>query len=553
MSARHLVIGVDGADLALVRKFGPGRLPTLHALMRDGAYAALESVQPPATLPNWTTFLTGVDPGRHGVFDFTLRRGYRVSFTAGTIREAPTIAARLDALGLACACIGFPATYPPERLQNGYFMSGWDSPVAFEADRSFVWPPALYDRIADRFGPPRFDDVDEFAATGEGWHAALAARLVERIERKTELARFLLDEKSFDLFAFYFGETDTASHHLFSLCDAASPRHPSTEPESDALAQVYGAIDRAIARLCEAAGPGVELTIVSDHGSGGSSDKVLYLNRALEEAGLLRFRPERTKAASRLKDIALTRLPARAREKLFGAFGRALPGFLESRARFGAIDMSATRAFSDELNYFPAIHLNLRGREPEGIVDREGARSVAREVEAALLAIVDPWSGRRVVSAVHRREDLFEGPFLERAPDLLLELELDQGYSYNLQPSSSAPAGIGAWRKLAPDEYLGRKGRSLPGSHRSHGLFVAHGPRVTNAGEIRAHIADATATLLARMGVSVPANARGRVLFEIVSSFERGAELPPAPEPRAERRDTNLVEERLRSLGYIDR
>ena len=99
MPARHLVLGLDGADLDLVRAFGPHRLPALFALMNRGAFAHQASVMPPATLPNWTTFLTGLDPGRHGVFDFTTRSGYDVRFTAGTVREAPTLVARLDKLG----------------------------------------------------------------------------------------------------------------------------------------------------------------------------------------------------------------------------------------------------------------------------------------------------------------------------------------------------------------------------------------------------------------------------------------------------------------------
>ena len=73
--ARQLLIGLDGAGLDLVRAFGPRELPHLHACMARGAYAALRSVLPPATLPNWTTLLTGMNPGRHGVFDFTVRDG----------------------------------------------------------------------------------------------------------------------------------------------------------------------------------------------------------------------------------------------------------------------------------------------------------------------------------------------------------------------------------------------------------------------------------------------------------------------------------------------
>jgi predicted AlkP superfamily phosphohydrolase/phosphomutase len=549
VSARSLVIGLDGADVDVIHTIGAERLPNLYALMRSGAWARLESVMPPATLPNWTTFLTGVDPGRHGVFDFATRDGYRVAFTAGTVREAPTIAARLDRLGLACACIGFPATWPPEKLERGVFMSGWDSPVAFEADRSFVWPSSLYDEIQRRFGAVRFDDVDEFDADKPGWHERLPDALIARIRTKTELATWLLDRNEWDLFAFYFGESDTASHHLFAHWDAGSPRH--VRGLEDGLTRVYVALDEAVGILSRAAGERRELTIVSDHGSGGSGDRVLYLNRALEEAGLLVFRPSRNAIASRAKDLALTALPPRARQLAFGLAGRALPGWLESRARFGAIDFSRTRAFSDELNYFPSVCFNVRGREPRGIVaDRD---AVSREVEDALYALRDPWSGQPVVRQVWRREDLYEGPFIERAPDLILDLHLDpRGYSVNLMPSASAPPGTGPWRKLAKSEHLGRKGRSLPGSHRPRGLFVAHGPSVRPTGEVRARIADASATLLARMGVRPSEEMCGRVLREALASTSIDRALPGAELEGKRDGDRASLERRLRALGYVD-
>lgn len=545
MSARALVIGLDGADVDLIRAIGPARLPFLHSMMEGGAWARLESVMPPATLPNWTTFLTGVDPGRHGVFDFATRRGYRIAFTAGTVREAPTIALRLDRLGLACACVGFPATWPPERLERGVFISGWDSPVAFEADRSFVWPPALHAEIAARFGPMRFDDVDELHTGAPGWYERLPGALSERIEHKTELALWLLDRRPWDLFAFYFGESDTAAHHLYAHWDARSPRHPHPR-DTDGLARVYAALDEAASRIARAAGESCELTIVSDHGSGGAGDRVLYLNRALEEAGLLAFRASPPIAL--LKDLALTVLPPRARQSVFHVFGRALPGWVESRARFAAIDFDRTRAFSDELNYFPSVTFNLRGREPRGIADP----GVSREVTDVLLALRDPWTHRPVVRHVWRREELYEGPFVERAPDLLLDLHLDpDGYTVNLMPSAIAPRGTGPWRKLSASEHLGRKGRSLPGSHRPRGLFVAHGPSV-RAGEVRARIADATATLLARLGIAPSPEMSGRVLHEALHRRALDRTLPAAPAPTAREGERHNLERRLRALGYID-
>lgn len=574
-AARSLVIGLDGADLSVVRRLGEARLPNLHAQMARGAFAKLDTVVPHATLPNWTTFLTALDPGAHGVFDFTTRDGYEVRFTAGSVREAPTLAARLDKLAKRCACLFFPATYPPERLQHGVFISGWDAPVAFSADPSFVWPRALHAEILQRFGAQRFDDVDEFAADQPDWHATLADSLIARIEKRTRLAEWLLTRQRWDLFALYFGESDTASHHLWSLFDEASPRHPpdTTPWLKESLPRVYAALDRAVGRLLEAAGgDGVELTIVSDHGSGGSSDKVLYLNRALQRAGLLTMRPQAMGGvgaapgalASKLKDVALTRLPPALRERIFRAAGTRLPSWLESRVRFGQIDMTGTRAFSDELNYFPAIHFNLRGREPSGQLAPADVPSVTREIRAALGELRDPDSGRPVVKAVHAREALFHGPFVQRAPDLIVELALDVRaggqYSYNVMPSASAPAELSPdalFHTLGPADYLGRKGRSLPGSHRRHGLFVAAGPRVRALGEVHAHIADASATVLARMGVAPPEDAMGKVLPlgpELGGETDRSIALPAAERQRdgADAEDEARVAARLRNLGYIE-
>ena len=567
MAARALVLGLDGFDLGLVQQFGPECLPNLHALMARGVFAALESVQPPATLPNWTTFLTGVDPARHGVFDFTTRKGYRVRFTAGTAREVPTVFRQLDRLGLRCACLSFPATWPPEELEHGIFVSGWDAPVAFEADRSFMWPRSLYDETVQRFGAPTFDDVDEFHADAPGWVDRLPLALEQRVARKTDWARWLLERQDWDVFAVYFGESDTASHYLWAHHDPESPRRPlsvSTE-QRRGLQRVYEALDQAVGSLLEAAGgDATEITVLSDHGSGGSSDKVLYLNRLLAQHGLLRFAKQRGRGGARLKEIALRHFPPRLRERLF-RFGNAwLPSRLESNVRFGAIDMRNTLAFSDELNYFPGIYLNLAGREPQGTVQPEQKRETILRVRSALLDTRDPWSGKPVFRDLVPREELFEGPHLNRAPDLLLDLHLDNGFSYNLMPSSPRPRRSrltgpqptsSPFRKLTEHEKLGKKGRSLPGSHRSHGFMTLAGPSVRAAGQLDAHIADMTATLLSRLGLSVPPSFKGRVLWEaLCNDRDASAQALPEASPVTSRatRNEGLIESRLRALGYIE-
>ncbi len=556
MTTRHLIVGLDGADLDVIEGLGPKRLPNLFGLMERGAYARLESVMPPATLPNWTTFLTAQDPGRHGVFDFTTRQGYQVRFTAGSVREEPTVFARLDRLGLRCACIGFPATWPPERLEHGVFISGWDAPVAFQSDASFVWPPALHERIKERFGEQRFDDVDEFDADSPGWREALPGALEERIAKKTELAQWLLEGQDWDVFAFYFGESDTAAHHLWALHDANSPRHRKGYP-SDGLGRIYAALDTALGKLLETAGEGVELTVVSDHGSGGAGDRVLHLNRALAELDLLTFHggQERSKALPRerivsaAKEAALTLLPPALRERLFRIGNAALPSWLESQARFGAIDMRRTIAFSDELNYFPGVWLNIRGRDPEGFVEQSDLPRVRRLVAQKLRSLKDPYDGGPAIEDVFLREELYSGPFVHRAPDLILKLRLPGGYSYNLMPSGGPGE---TWRRLEPSEYLGRKGRSLAGSHRDFGFYCAAGPSVAAVGEVEATMADTMATALGRLGVAPPEHCRGRVLFEILDELVDAQALPEAELLRGSQGDEAAVERRLRALGYID-
>lgn len=524
VTPRLLVIGLDGADLRVVEEMRD-RLPHLAGLLARGGSAALESTLPFATLPAWTSILTGAPPGEHGVFDFTERDGYRVRFSGARARRLATTFARLDDAGRRVALLGFPATYPPEPLRHGIAISGWDSPVAFEANPSFVHPRALWDELVARFGPMRFDDVDEFDG-GPGWHAALAGRLAERIRRKRDLYLHLHARGPWDVFACYFGETDTAGHHLWALSDPGSPRRPRALPEPRPLSVVYEAADEAVGALLAAAGPDANVMVLSDHGMGGTSDEVVYLNRMLEEAGLLATRASGSGArlAKWGKDAALRALPPALRERAFRAAGSRLPGWLESRVRFGGIDFSRTLAFSEELPYAPSVCLNLAGREPRGQVrPHERERVLARVVEALGPAIV----------AAHPRETVHVGPAADRAPDLLLELAAPGGYTLNLAPSAGAPRGV-VRRKLGPEEHLGKKGAPMSGAHRRNGLWLGDGPDLTGRGRIALDVVEA-----------------GRAIASLAGLGTAAPVLSAAP-PALSTADEAILAARLRALGYVD-
>ena len=184
-----LVIGLDGGTLDLVRPWAvEGRLPNLASLMDRGLWGPLRSTLPAATFPAWTSLMTGANPGRHGIFDFTARvpGSYRVRFVNGTFRGVPTIWKLLSDEGRRVASIAMPGTYPPEPV-NGKMVSGFDAPVARGIDGSFVWPPEAHREVRAVAGRLPFADVQE-VNIGPDWAAHALPRLLHGIERKTALA-----------------------------------------------------------------------------------------------------------------------------------------------------------------------------------------------------------------------------------------------------------------------------------------------------------------------------------------------------------------------------
>ena len=510
-----LILGLDGLEPSLARAWmADGTLPNLAALARRGGFALLESTLPPVTYPAWSTFLTGAGPGAHGLFDFTLRipGRYAVRFASGADRRLPTFFRLLSDLGRRVALLGVPTTYPPEKL-HGEVIAGFDSPITTGIDRRFVHPPELYDTIRRVIGAWRFADFQEIDI-GPGWHDAAKASLLDTIGRKEKLALHLLAGGGYDAFMVLFGESDTVAHHFWMYHDPASPRHDPAGAwdHGGAIRAIYRRLDDAVGALVEGAGPGAHVIVASDHGFGGAGDRAVYLNRWLEEEGWLAFREApgaALRAAELLKRAALGALPPRAQEKAFRA-SPSLASRIESASRFGAIDFPRTRAFSEELNYAPSIWLNIAGRDPEGAVPGREANRALDALADGLLAWRDPADGAPMLKAVYRREEIYRGPWVALAPDLLLDFHLRDGYSVSCL-RSTAPRGARSGRMIDRTEHVGGKGGGMNGAHRRDGTLLAAGPRIApGALPQRAGIGDVAPAALALLGVEAPAWMEGR-------------------------------------------
>ena len=530
-------------------------MPALRGLVAAGRAGTLRSTIPPVTFPAWSSFMTGANPGKHGVFDFTRRvpGTYEIAFVTSRDRRLPTIWRLLSDAGRRVAVLGVPTTYPPEPV-NGVLVGGFDSPVTTGIDASFVHPPGFYAEMVAAVGPYTVTDFQELTI-GPGWHDDALAKILAAVDRKRDLATWVLGREAWDCLMVLFGEADTASHHFWMFADERSPRFDPIGAArlGGALREVYRRLDAALAAIVAALPASATVLIASDHGFGGAGTTVLHLNRWLADHGWLAFRRGPSalpaSAARALRRLALHALPRGLQERLVRYAGRAVARRLEGMSRLGAIDMRRTRAFSEELNYAPSIWLNVRGRDPLGTIEpgAEYDDTVAALAEQ-LLAWRHPTTGARIVAAVHRRDRIYDGPETSAAPDVLVELALADGYSQVCLPTT--PSVRTSVRRLRPDEFVGGKGGGMNGSHRAEGIWVLTGAGITPGPRRDADIVDVAPTVLHLAGLPVGDWMDGTLLPGVsgVPNVAAAAEWtvpPPAQDAEGE------VWRRLAALGYL--
>jgi predicted AlkP superfamily phosphohydrolase/phosphomutase len=523
-----LVLALDALDPDLVDRFQKeGRLPTLGRLARCGWFGRLRSTFPPVSVPAWSTFLTGVGPGRHGLFDFTRLEGNRVRFQNASDRGVPTLIEMADAAGRRVCSIGIPTTYPVPRLGSGAVLAGFDSPFAGAPDERAASPERLWRSLRRRGVDLRTSTLSE-GRKGARWHRRAPREILRSVDRRLRQALALLDEGPWDLMLVHFQAADTAGHHFMRYFDADSPRHDPSHPErSRVIPEVYDALDSAASKLLEACGHDTDVLVVSDHGMGSASDSVCHLNRWLEEQGFLKRHPGRLDWAGRMRRAAIRHLPRPVQARMFRRLREGPAARLESAARLGSLDLGHSSAFSEESSTLPGIWV-LDRRICDDLIDR-----------------LRRWDA---VVRVYRREDLYRGPHRQRAPDLLLELR---------HPAVRTPRGYNgpSLRRLEPGEMDGERGGAMNGIHRPEGLILARGAGFCGSGELRGQwIGDLAPTLLTHLGIPVPSWMEGCPLPCLDAKPEFSDSRPAEALVRhgeLSRTEEARLERRLRALGYL--
>lgn len=563
---RVLVIGIDGATFDLIDPWvEEGRLPALRESLRNGTRAALRSTPLSNSAQAWSSFITGKNAGKHGIYDFfeSLPDSYGVRFINASFRKGKSLWRLVNDAGKKVGVINVPITYPAEAVE-GFLIPGLDSPGV---DASFAHPPELMTEIEQRVGKYILE-AGVWGLVRQGKPESALHALLAMVRTRTAAARYLMQSRDWDLFVAVYTATDKAQHHFWKYLDPRRPESRVEAPYSDAIRQVYQAVDQAIAELRQAAGDAA-VVVMSDHGAGPSSRRSMYLNRWLRKEGFLRGRAaggvggRAQRLWYRLLAVAngqiKKRLSRRAKELLLRLFPT-LRDKVDSVLSLPGIDWSRTVAYSRENH--PAIFINTVGREVEGIVaPGEEYEAVRDEIVERLTRVTCPETGEKVVGRVFRREEVYHGPELARAPDLVFEWNR---FRYVHRPSGM-DLDAEFLETLDDRALLESENETRPsGVHRDHGVFIASGQGLKKGESIAvASLCDATATVLYLLGIRIPDDLDGRVLTEALegralaeSPVQYTSETteeagPPVTVPYAEGEARN-VEERLRGLGYID-
>ena len=562
MGRRVLVLALDGTTFDLI---GPwlddGSMPNLARLREEGASGPLRSIVPPVTAPAWCSFMTGKNPGKTGVFEFLLREPGRFEEipVSSRVRHGKTLWEILGDSGRKVVVAGVPVTYPPTPV-NGCLVGDFLTPMG---DRRFTYPEGLLDEIEAATGPYELYHVEVYR---KGAGHLVVDELDRVLEKNRRAYRWLLENKEWDFAMLHVWGTDRFGHELWHVLD---PSHPHHDPAEAAILRerclaYWRRVDAAVGEWMDAAADAATI-VLSDHGF-GPIKRFLVFNVWLWQQGFLRLKPSPATFVKRaLFEMGVSpALGYRISMKLGFAKMRLAAG-VGTRSRWirrvnrlflslHDVDWSRSRVYSK--GNYGQLFLNLRGREPHGIVAPGAeAEAVLEELTASLRALVDPVSGQPLIGDIWRKEELYSGPFVDRAPDLTF-------LPRDMSDKALGTVDFTSHRFLEP--VYGNTG-----DHRMNGIFLMRGEGVLPGGPLdAAKLIDVAPTILHYLGEAVPADFDGRVLTEAFTSGEiatrpvrsgppagptlGAGETPPDDDDYGLTKDEmDDIRERLKRAGYL--
>jgi predicted AlkP superfamily phosphohydrolase/phosphomutase len=550
MKRRLIIVGLDGATFDVIDPLlEQGQLPCLAKLISEGTRAGLLSTIPYATIPAWPSFMTGKNPGRHGVFDFfTIEEGKRRLVSSRDMRS-PTLWQLLSDQDKRSVVMNVPATYPPTHI-NGVLVTGMLTP----ADSPFASPPEVTSLLHEVAGGYRINCQSHLF--GE----QLLNDVFDVTEKQKRAFLTLLRRDDWDFAMLMLRATDVIQHHFWE--------------EQDVVQACYRMVDGCVSEIVDAF-PHDTIFLVSDHGLQGQRWD-FHINKWLLDKKYMYIRKGRTAELTRWgqiaglegrEQLAQARLRPSNTSRALLKLGLTGHNFrkLVPQSWWSTLKRSVPRSIKDhipagnDLEYEVdwsrslASAYQLYATESKAIqtfnLDHDTRERVCTELVAGLERLRNPVTNTPVVRRAYRREELYQGPFLHHAPDITLDLH--DGYNVT--------------NAFFASEYFTPRDE-VRGCHHRMGIFVACGEDVQKGNDLDSPLSllDVMPTALHYLDSAVPEDCDGRVLTTQVfdphaepcrrevryESLESSGVAGEGPEPHAREQQAE-IEDRLRALGYL--
>jgi len=450
-----LVLGFDGASPKLIDRWIED-LPTFRIFKEQGIYGQTIPPVPAQTPVAWTTFMTGKNPGNHGIFSFAMRkRGtYEREIISPGMVKSKTLWRILSETGRRVGVINVP-------MSDVEKVRGFITPGFLSRSEGIPHPNSVRKKIKQRFGVDKLiGDVEiETLERVESDPDLFFERVNQITDEMADISLYLLREEKWDFFIVVFMGTDRIHHFFWKNIDKTHPRYEESK-YSKLVKDFYIKADKIVNRFLNSVEEDTFVVCISDHGF-CPIHKEVVVNNYLEELGFLKMRN-------------------------------------------GKIDLERSQAVSYG---YGDIWLNVKGREPTGLIE------LGREYEAVRKEIANELNetqidGQRPFKDVKRREDVWWGNYLSEAPDLTIFFNV--GWQAARRPEIMKKDESRRYVNDAPRWSGGHDGTHDPVD--VPGILGILGPGIQGGKRFMAQLWDIAPTILSLMNVPVPDDMDGKPL-----------------------------------------
>ena len=539
---KTFVLGIDGASPALIEKWSnEGKLPNLKKIIDNGVFGPLESTVPPITPCAWSSFMTGMNPGKHGVYDFFyLDDKHQMRIHSSATRKAKDLWEYLAGNNIKSFVFNVPFTYPPKKI-NGTMITGFMTP---STKVEFTYPPSVKNEILERFSNYRPSQNSKYSETIAA-QREFKAESFALSDLRFEVAGHLLGQEQYDFIMAVFNLTDHMQHWYWKYMDETHCKYEPSEEFQDTILDAYRKMDDFLGHFL-AQYPDYNFFIISDHGC-GPRYKDVVINNWLKEQGYLFLKKRVSPVKNIMNRIGIEKVIALGLNLGLWKILKNVPFFKSFIQRglmltYEDIDWEKTLAYS--YGYYGPLYIN------KALLKSPDAYEPLRnELIAKIQTITNPLDGTQLVTAVWKKEQLYTGPYLDHLPDIVIRMG-----DYSFTCSSTFP--------FSSNELFSDPKTFGSGDHRQHGVIIAYGKAFKENYRIAGgRLMDLAPTILNMYDLTIPARMDGKVLENIFregtlkgAKIEKQDDTGPQGTSGGQSytdEEEKTVKDRLKSLGYL--